>query len=194
MTIESTDTIEPTEPTERKKKLTVATCSLAGCFGCHMSFLDIDERIIELIEIVEFDRSPINDIKTIGTCDIGLVEGGLCSEENIEVLKSFRENCSILVAVGACAINGGVPAMRNQVTLKACLEEAYINGIGIVDPQIPSEDLPLLLNQVHPLQDVVKVDYSLPGCPPPADAFWEILTAFSEQRQPHLNYALRHFD
>ena len=93
------------------KKIRVATTSLAGCFGCHMSFLDIDERIVELIEHIEFDRSPLTDIKHCSnSCDIGLIEGGLCNAENVHVLKEFRKNCKVVIAVGACAINGGVPA------------------------------------------------------------------------------------
>lgn len=176
-------------------KLRVATCSLAGCFGCHMSFLDIDERIVNLIEHIEFDRSPLTDIKQIGACDIGLIEGGLCNDENVHVLKDFRAHCRILVAVGACAINGGVPALRNHFTVQACLEESYLHGLGVVDAQIPNDsELPSLLPRVVPIQTVVPVDYYLPGCPPPADAFVELLAAIREQREPQLDYPLRRFD
>ncbi|MGR9053625.1 MAG: NADH-quinone oxidoreductase subunit B family protein, partial [Gammaproteobacteria bacterium] len=87
-------------------KIRVATTSLAGCFGCHMSFLDIDERMLQLAEAVEFDRSPITDIEHCGTCDIGLIEGGVCNSENVHTLREFRKNCKILVAVGAYTING----------------------------------------------------------------------------------------
>ena len=73
------------------RKLRVATVSLAGCFGCHMSLLDIDERLFELIERVEFDRSPLTDIKTVGDCDVGLIEGGLCNAENVEVRSTRAE-------------------------------------------------------------------------------------------------------
>lgn len=102
-------------------KIKVATCSLSGCFGCHMSFLDIDERILTLAEVISFDRSPFTDIKHCGPCDVGLIEGGLCNLENVEVLLEFRKNCKVLVAVGACAINGGIPAMRNHLSAKDCL-------------------------------------------------------------------------
>lgn len=180
---------------EVNKKLSVATCSLAGCFGCHMSLLDIDERIIALIDQVSFDRSPITDIKTVSDCDVGLIEGGLCNEENVAVLQEFRKECKIIVAVGACAINGGIPAYRNRFELKDCFNEAYIDGLGVVDPQIPCDpELPQLLNKVHPIHEVVKVDYYLPGCPPPADAFIEILSAIIEKREPQLDYEMRRFD
>lgn len=178
------------------KKVRVATTSLAGCFGCHMSFLDIDERIVGLIEHVEFSRSPINDIKHCHPdCDIGLIEGGLCNSENVHVLKEFRESCKIIIAVGACAINGGVPAMRNHFTLKECLEEAYLDGIGVENPMIPDDiELPLLLSKVHPIHEVVQVDYYLPGCPPPADAFMKVLTDLLEGKEPSLPKEILHFD
>src|SRR5210317_1114458 len=90
----------------------VATTSLSGCFGCHMSVLDIDDRILKLIELVDFDKSPIDDIKEFtGQCAVGLIEGGCSTEENVEVLKKFRKNCDVLISVGDCAISGGVPAM-----------------------------------------------------------------------------------
>jgi NAD-reducing hydrogenase small subunit len=176
-------------------KVKVATTSLAGCFGCHMSFLDIDERLIALSELVEFDRTPITDIKEVGPCDIGLIEGGVCNAENVEVLKEFRRNCRILVAMGACAINGGIPAMRNSFELRECLEEAYINGVGVEDPQIPSDtEIPLLLNKVHPIHEVVKIDYFLPGCPPPADTIWTFLEQLLNDQPVEFTYRQIHYD
>ncbi len=176
-------------------KIKVATTSLAGCFGCHMSFLDLDERLVTLAEVAEFDRSPITDIEHCGPCDIGLIEGGVCNSENVHVLREFRKNCKILVAVGACAINGGLPAMRNSISLESCLLEAYRDGICVENAQIPSDpELPLLLNQVHPIHEIVKVDYFLPGCPPSAEVFWKFLTDLLAGREPSLPYELIHFD
>ena len=173
----------------------LATCSLAGCFGCHMSFLDMDEKFLALVERVEFDRSPFTDIKSVGKCDIGLVEGGLCNEENLAALKEFRENCSILVAVGACAINGGIPAMRNHFSMDECLAEAYLDGIGIENPQIPSDpELPGLLEKVCPVHEAVRIDYFLPGCPPPAGAFEVLLEALLKGEKPVLPEKLIHYD
>jgi NAD-reducing hydrogenase small subunit len=162
-------------------KIKVATATLAGCFGCHMSLLDIDERILELVDLVDFDRSPITDIKTVGRCDIGLIEGGVANAENLHVAKEFRKNCKILISVGECAIMGGVPSMRNGIPLRECLVEAYLNGPTVVDGVIPYDpDIPTLLDKVYPLQEVVDVDYHLPGCPPSADAIWETLKALLE--------------
>lgn len=177
------------------EKIKIATVSLAGCFGCHMSLLDIDERIIDLIELVEFDRSPINDIKTVGTSDIGLIEGGVCNAENVEVLREFRKHCKIIVAMGACAITGGIPAMRNQFDVKACLEESYLDGIGVENPHIPDDpEIPMLLNKVHPIHEVVKVDYYLPGCPPSGDTIWTFLTELLENKPVQFPYTQIHYD
>ena len=176
-------------------KLRLATASLAGCFGCHMSFLDIDERILELIDVVEFDRTPLTDIKTIGQCDVGLIEGGVANEENVEVLRDFRKHCKVLVAIGACAVNGGIPAMRNQFELEDCLKEAYVDGIGVANPGIPNDpEIPLLLNKVHPIHEVVKIDYFLPGCPPSGDTIWTFLNELIEGRPVSFPYTQIHYD
>ena len=88
----------------------IATTSLAGCFGCHMSLLDIDERILQLIELVDFDKSPIDDIKKFsGRCAVGLIEGGCCNEENVHVLHEFLLELlesEIQSAPGATGLDG----------------------------------------------------------------------------------------
>jgi NAD-reducing hydrogenase small subunit len=176
-------------------KLKVATTSLAGCFGCHMSFLDIDERILDLVQLIEFDRSPLTDIKHCGPCDIGLVEGGICNAENVHVLREFRRNCKTLIAVGACAITGGLPAMRNNIDLWDCFQEVYLYEGGTEGGILPNDpELPLPFDKVHPIYEVVKVDYYLPGCPPPADAFWQLLTDLAAGREPKLEYRMIHYD
>ncbi len=176
----------------------VATTSLAGCFGCHMSLLDIDERILDLVDKVDFDRSPINDIKEIrGTVDIGLIEGGCANEENVRVLREFRERCRLLISVGDCAINGGVPALRNLVPLGECFEEAYLSGPSVDNPsrRIPDDpEIPRLLDRVRPCHEVVKIDYHLPGCPPSADTLWAALTALLAGKSPELPYELVKYD
>lgn len=178
-----------------KAKIRVATTSLAGCFGCHMSLLDIDERLFDLLELVEFDRTPLTDIKTCGPCDVGLVEGGLCNAENVHVLREFRQHCKILVAVGACAVTGGLPAQRNHLNLADCLQEVYATEPGLVNGGIPNDpELPLPLDKVHPLHEVVKVDYFLPGCPPSAETLWKFLTDLLAGRTPSFGPELIRYD
>jgi NAD-reducing hydrogenase small subunit len=161
-----------------------------------MSLLDIDERILQLVDLVEFDKSPINDIKTFTRpVDVGLLEGGISNEENLEWLREFRKNCRILISVGQCAITGGVPAMRNTIPLRECLEEAYLNGPTVVDGVIPNDpDIPILLDKVYPCHEVVKIDYFLPGCPPSADTLWAALTALLTGKDVGLSYELIKYD
>ncbi|CAM5418209.1 NADP oxidoreductase [Thauera mechernichensis] len=177
-------------------KLKVSTVSLAGCFGCHMSLLDIDERLLTLLERVEFDRSPITDIKHCSPCDIGLIEGGVCNAENVHVLRAFRANCKVLVALGACAVNGGLPAQRNALDVGEILQMVYRTGHGLAPGSAVPDDpeLPLPLNQVHPVHEVVRIDYFLPGCPPSADAIWSFLNDLIEGRAPRLGHGLLQYD
>ncbi len=176
----------------------IATTSLCGCFGCHMSLLDIDERILDLVDIVEFYKSPIDDLKEFTSrCAVGLVEGGCANEENVAVLRKFRENCEVLISFGNCATAGGVPAMRNLVPLEECLREAYIQGPSVYNPsgKIPNDpEIPLLLDKVYPAHEVVKIDYLLAGCPPSADTLWRALTALLGGNAIDLPYELIKYD
>lgn len=176
----------------------VATTSLCGCFGCHMSVLDIDERILQLVQLIEFDKSPINDIKLFtGRCAVGLIEGGCCNDENVHVLQMFRDHCDVLVSVGECARTGGVPTMRNAIPLKECFVEAYLDGPTVHNPSriFPNDpEIPLILDRVYPCHEVVRMDYHLPGCPPSADAIWAALTALLGGKAPVLPYELIKYD
>jgi NAD-reducing hydrogenase small subunit len=176
------------------KKLRIATASLSGCFGCHMSLLDIDERLFELVKIVEFDRSPLTDIKHCGPCDIGLIEGAVCNAENVEVLREFRAHCHVLIAVGACAINGGLPAQRNHLDIGDVLQKVYSDMPG-TQSRVPNDpELPLLLDKVYPVNEVVRIDYFIPGCPPSGDTLWKYLTDLIDGRIPRLDYPLLRYD
>ena len=173
-------------PVAAPRKPRIATVSLAGCFGCHMSLLDIDERLFALADRVEFDRSPLTDIKHCGPCDIGFIEGGLCNAENVAVLREFRAHCKVLVAVGACAINGGLPAQRNALDISDILREVYVQRRGLAAGSAVPDDpeLPLPLARVHPIHEVVAIDHVLPGCPPSAEAIWALLSALLDGRTP----------
>jgi NAD-reducing hydrogenase small subunit len=163
-----------------------------------MSLLDIDERILQLIDLVDFDKSPIDDIKEFtGQCQIGLIEGGCTTDENVRVLKSFREHCDILISIGDCATMGGLPALRNTIPVQECLEEAYLNGPTVYNPEkvLPRDpEIPLMLDRVYPCHEVVKIDYFLPGCPPSADTLWEALTALLSEKPVNLPYSLLKYD
>jgi len=163
-----------------------------------MSLLDIDDRILQLVELIDFDKSPINDIKRFSQrCLVGLIEGGCANEENVRGLREFRANCDILISVGDCAIMGGIPALRNTIPLQECLDISYRHGPTIYNPTggVPNDpEIPLLLDRVYPCHEIVRIDYFIPGCPPSADALWETLTALLEGRPVNLPYPLLKYD
>jgi [NiFe] hydrogenase diaphorase moiety small subunit len=192
------DTAAKPEITLPKEKKTIATASLAGCFGCHMSLLDIDLKLLDLVNLVQLDKSPLNDIKRFSRqCDIGLIEGGCCNADNVEVLREFRRKCDVLVAVGECAIWGGLPAMRNTVPLAECLEEAYLGCISAVpdECEVPyHEDLPKILDKVYPCSEVVDIDYVIPGCPPDANHIWKSILSLLAGQQLSVDYSEFKYD
>jgi [NiFe] hydrogenase diaphorase moiety small subunit len=176
--ITTTEQIE-VKPLEGTEKKIIATTSLAGCFGCHMSLLDIDTDILDIFELVEFNKSPLTDIKKFTKmCDVGIIEGGIANTDNFEVLKEFRKKCKILIALGECSIWGGIPAIRNSLPVEECLEEAYLGSITSKEGAriIPHhEDIPKLLDKVYGCNEVVKIDYFIPGCPPNANLIWKMV-------------------
>lgn len=178
-------------------KVKIATDWLAGCAGCHMSFLDIDERIVKLLESVEFTSSPVTDLKhpPKDGVTVGILEGAISNTHNVEVAKQMRERCQILVAVGDCATFGGIVAMRNMVGTQAALERAYLETETTTGGSIPdSSELGKPLETVTGVDKVVKVDVFVPGCPPSADAFFYVITELLAGRKPVLPPELFKYD
>ena len=167
-------------------KLKLATVWLDGCSGCHMSFLDMDERLIELSSQFDLVFSPLVDFKTFPEgVDIALVEGAISSVEDEHKIKIIRERTKMLIAMGDCAITTNVPGMRNPFGTKAILEHAYIETVER-QPQIPTVSVPKLIEKVRPVHEVVPVDVYLPGCPPSADTFYAVLTDLLAGRTPDI--------
>ena len=158
-------------------KLKLATAWLDGCSGCHMSFLDIDERILELAPLVDIVYSPIVDAKEYpDQVDIALVEGAVANEDDEKKIKKIRAHTKVLVAMGDCSVTGNVPSMRNPFGPEAILDRAYIENAS-AQQQIPTQVVPKLLRVVRPIHEFVKVDVHLPGCPPSAETFYKALVA-----------------
>jgi len=178
-----------------KPKIKVATAWLGGCSGCHMSFLDLDERLIDLAKLVEFTASPITDVKEIPSVDVGIIEGAVCNDENEHVLRTMRSRCKVLIALGDCAITGNIPALRNQQKLPNVMERGYVGSESTQAGRVPAApELPRLLTKVRPIQEFVKVDAHIPGCPPDADAIWYALTELLAGRKPNWNPANMRYD
>jgi NAD-reducing hydrogenase small subunit len=171
--------------------LRIATVWFGGCSGCHMSFLDLDEFLIELAGKVELVFSPVMDVKEypedVAVC---LIEGAICNEDNLELVRKVRERTKVLVSFGDCAVTGNVPAIRNQLGLgnaESVLQRAYVEGAQ-ANPGVPKEPgiVPPLLERVMPVHEVVRVNYYLPGCPPPADRIKSFLVQVLEGKEPQL--------
>lgn len=152
-----------------------------------MSFLDQDELLVELANKIQVVYGPLVDLKVFPeTVDVTLIEGAVANEEQLNLLKEAREKTKILISLGDCAVTGNVAALRNKLKDgdKAVLKMAYIDT-SEVNPQIPTE-VPRLLKKVHPLHEVVKVDFFIPGCPPPADLITYALTELLAGRTPNM--------
>lgn len=178
-------------------KIKVATDWLDACAGCHMSLLDIDEKIVELLKYVEFSSSPITDLKhpPESGVDVGILTGAISNTHQVEAAKLMRERCKILIAMGDCGVFGGVCTMRNFFDKEDVLRRGYIETESTdANGKVPrSDELGKLLDRVMGINEVVKVDVHLPGCPPPANAIWFVLTELLAGRIPvltgeHLTY------
>ena len=172
-------------------KLRLATVWLGGCSGCHMSFLDLDEFLIDLADAVDLVYSPVVDVKDYPeNVDLCLIEGAVCNQDNLEILHKIRARTKVLVAFGDCAVTGNVPAMRNPFGIDNAgnvLQRAYIESAQN-NPAVPKADgiVPHLLERVRPVHEMVYVEYFLPGCPPPAARIKALVVQLLAGTEPKL--------
>ncbi|QAA76867.1 MAG: NAD-reducing [NiFe] hydrogenase HoxFUYH(E), subunit delta (HoxY) [Candidatus Bipolaricaulis sibiricus] len=168
-------------------KVRLASVWFSGCSGCHMSFLDLDERLLELAAKVDLVYSPIVDIKEYPEdVDVLLVEGAIGNSEQRHLLEEMRGKTKIVVAFGDCAVTGNVPSLRNPIPREELLREVY--GEGDI-PGLEEGDVPKMLPQALPIHAFVKVDRFIPGCPPSADRIWRFLQALLAGKRPELTGA-----
>ena len=169
----------------------LATVWLGGCSGCHMSFLDLDEFLMELGRKADIVFSPFVDTKEYpDDVDICLVEGAICNEDHVKMACKIRERTKIIVSFGDCAVTGNVSALRNQLgpgNDQSVLQRAYIEAAQL-NQCIPSKKgiVPPLLERVLPVHQMIYVDYYLPGCPPPAARIKLCVTQLLEGKEPQL--------
>ena len=170
-------------------KIKLATVWLGGCSGCHMSFLDLDERLIDLAAKVELCVSPLVDTKAkdFPEVDVTLVEGAVANVEHVEMLHTIRARSKLVIAFGDCAVSGNITAMRNTYSVEEVLERSYRETCElVVGMPLGNDIVPALVPKVMPLHHMVKVDHYLQGCPPKADKIWEFVSALLDGRAPNI--------
>lgn len=164
------------------------------CGGCECSILDIGEPILDLLPQLEFVHIPVlMDHKYFGQtgegaeleipeADVGLIAGGIRTEEHKEITQKMRNKCKTIVAFGSCACFGGVPALANMFTGDEIFEKVYKTTKSTEPGEYPFLNIPPLTDRVYALDEVIKVDVSLPGCPPPPALIVEAITALLENK------------
>lgn len=173
-------------------KVNVATVWLDGCSGCHMSFLDMDERLLAIADKINLVYSPLVDNKEFPeSVDLTIVEGAVSSEEDLHKIRHIRSRTKLLLALGDCAVTSNVPGMRNYFSRDDILRRAYVENASI-NQSIPTDVIPPLLPKSLPVHAVVKVDIFLPGCPPHADIIFKAVADLLEGRMPELENKARY--
>ncbi len=179
-------------------KVTVCTDWLDVCSGCHMSLLDVDERLVQLLEHIQLLSSPITDLKHPPKegCDIGILTGAVSNDHQLAVAEEMRERCELLISLGDCAVFGGICTMRNFFDVEDVLKRAYVDTESTAPGQeVPrSPEIAKLFPRVRAVNEMVEVDLHVPGCPPPADGIWFVFTELLEGRIPVIPEELLTYD
>ncbi|MDI6702106.1 F420-non-reducing hydrogenase subunit MvhG [Methanothermobacter wolfeii] len=173
------------------EKAKIGTMWLGGCSGCHLSIADLHEALIDVMELADFEFSPVlMDTKydEIPELDVVIIEGGIVNDENREFAEELREKAKFVISYGTCAVYGGIPGLRNLWDKDEVIEEAYINSITTPNEEgvIPSEEVPHLEGRVKPLGEVIDVDFEVPGCPPRSDVVAEVVLALLKGEEVEL--------
>ncbi|MGQ9582190.1 MAG: methyl viologen-reducing hydrogenase [Thermoplasmatota archaeon] len=167
---------------------TVAIENFAVCTGCEVAVLDIGEALLDLLPKLDFVHCQVlMDRKWFGSrgegkeldvakADVGIITGGIRTEEDRHIAQELRKNVKTLISLGACSVYGGIPALANMSTREELLKTVYsthTTEAGV----IPGVDIPALTDRVYAVDEAVKVDLHIPGCPPNPDNIADAVVA-----------------
>ncbi len=181
----------------------VAICWLGGCGGCDEAVVDINEVLLRVAAAVDLVLWPValdykyESVKAMKKDEIVLsvVNGHVRNSEQQEIAELLREKSQLVLAFGACACLGGTPGLANLATKQDIFDWVYRDAPTVVNPnghypqavsRVNGKELtlPELHGRVYALDDVIDVDYYLPGCPPPAYSIMYALSAVLENKLP----------
>jgi len=184
-----------------KPKVAIYWC--ASCGGCEETVVDLNEDILKVVEAVDIVLWPVamdfkkKDIEALddGEIAVSLINGSIRLEEQEEMVKLLRQKSGLVVAFGACAHLGGIPGLGNFCNKETIFDRAYKETPSVENPDgtVPQEKvtvavgeltLPAFWDTVKPLDQVIPVDYYLPGCPPPPDSVMNAVTAILSGNLP----------
>jgi sulfhydrogenase subunit delta len=163
-------------------KTTVGIFGLTSCAGDQLVILNCEDQLLDLANAVDIKDWEMAQTNNDSSCelDIALVEGSVAQVRDIETLKKIRTRCKILVALGTCAVWGGIPAMKNDVPREIMLEEVYGDNVKFIESKA-----------AQPLSSFIKVDYNLPGCPIEKEEFLQMIASFLHGDVPEiLNFSV----
>jgi len=153
----------------------------------------MDERLLEIAQKIDLVYSPYVDQKEIPEdIDLFIVEGALSTDHDLEIIKIIRKNSKKILALGDCAVTGNISAMKNLFGTEAVLKKGYFDLVDLnATGHYPSKMIPKLLDKVIPLNEAIKVDFFVPGCPTPADAIYEVIQGILEERPVNISTLTR---
>lgn len=188
---------------KKKEKLKFAFYWAASCGGCEIAVLDINEKILEVVELADVVFWPVamdikyKDVENMPdkSIDVCFFNGAIRTEENERMAKVLRKKAKTLIAFGSCACQGGIPGLANISDRKEIFEKIYLQTFSTKNPRAVTPKtlfkakegnltLPTFYDTVKTLDQTVEVDYYIPGCPPPADLILKAMEAIAKNELP----------